>query len=142
MVLGRRVVILDQLRLRRSLAQLLGLPAGRRREEPHLALELDQLLIGVRLHFRLWNCFTRVSPERSSFTSAAAISLRSSCSICSVMRSNVSNTLLSPIEDMVSWMRLCASARFCRAIRMFFLRFASSIRSFSWRSDKIGRAHV
>src|SRR3989454_2986244 len=52
MVLGRRVVILDQLRLRRSLAQLLGLPAGRRREEPHLALELDQLLIGVRLHFQ------------------------------------------------------------------------------------------
>src|SRR5438034_7184832 len=47
---------------------------------------------------RLWNCFTRVSPERSSCTSAAAISLRSSCSICSVMRSNVSNTLLSPIE--------------------------------------------
>src|SRR2546427_5382688 len=52
MVLGRRVVILDQLRLRGSLAQLLGLPAGRRREEPHLALELDQLLIGVRLHFQ------------------------------------------------------------------------------------------
>src|SRR6266487_6985718 len=52
MVLGGRVVILDQLRLRRSLAQLLGLPAGRRREEPHLALELDQLLIGVRLHFQ------------------------------------------------------------------------------------------
>src|SRR2546429_4311410 len=33
-------------------SQLLGLPAGRRREEPHLALELDQLLIGVRLHFQ------------------------------------------------------------------------------------------
>src|SRR2546429_8126733 len=52
MGVGRRVVILAQLRLRRSLAQLLGLPAGRRREEPHLALELDQLLIGVRLHFQ------------------------------------------------------------------------------------------
>jgi hypothetical protein len=34
-------------------------------------------------------------------------------------------------------MRLCASARFWRAIRMFFLRFASSIRSFSWRSDSL-----
>src|SRR5690242_15257676 len=49
---GVGVVVLDQLRLRRSLAQLLGLPAGRRREEPHLPLERDQLLIGVRLHFQ------------------------------------------------------------------------------------------
>src|SRR3989454_8802489 len=48
----RGVVILDQLRLRRSLAQLLRLVGGRGREEPHLALELDQLLIGVRSHFQ------------------------------------------------------------------------------------------
>src|SRR2546422_2131999 len=34
-------------------------------------------------------------------------------------------------------MRLWASARFCRAVRMFFLRFASSIRSFSWRRDSL-----
>src|SRR3989449_674832 len=84
---------------------------------------------------RLWNCFISWSPERSSLTSAAAMSLRSSCSICSAMRSNVSKALLSPIEDIVSWMRLWASARFWRAIRMFFLRLASSILSFSCRRE-------
>ena len=42
------------------------------------------------------------SPDRSSLTSAAAISLRSSCSICSAMRSNVSNALLSESPVIVS----------------------------------------
>src|SRR5690242_2615492 len=49
---GVGVVVLDELGVCRSLPQLLGLPTGCRREEPHLALELDQLLIGVRLHFQ------------------------------------------------------------------------------------------
>src|SRR5439155_8976626 len=34
-------------------------------------------------------------------------------------------------------MRLCASARFWRAIRIFFFRFASSILSFSERSEAL-----
>ena len=51
------------------------------------------------------------------------------------MRSNVSNALLSLIEPIVSWMRFCASARRCRATRMFFLRLASSILSFRARNE-------
>src|SRR2546422_10217395 len=49
---GGGIVILDQLRLRRSLAQLLRLFGRSGREQPHLALELDQLLIGVCPHFQ------------------------------------------------------------------------------------------
>src|SRR6266511_1700012 len=111
-----------------------GEPAGNR---PILRFSSSSCWSASARTSMLWNCFTKESPERSSFTSAAAMSLRSSCSICSAMRSNVSNALLSEIDDIVSWMRLCASARFWRAIRMFFLRFASSIRSLSCRSESL-----
>src|SRR6266496_1054793 len=131
------VVVLDDVRLFRALAERLRLRRRAGGEEAHLALQLEQLLVGVGLHFEALELLHERVAERSSFTSAAASSLRSSCSICSAIRSKVSNALLSEIEDIVSWMRLCASARFWRATRIFFLRFASSILSLSWRSEPL-----
>src|SRR6185295_7026971 len=109
-------------------------PAGRR---PIFCFSAISCSSALAFTSRPWNCFIRLSPESSSFTSAAAMSLRSSCSICSAIRSKVSKALLSEIEDIVSWMRLCASARFWRATRMFFLRFASSILSLRARSEAL-----
>src|SRR5206468_8701799 len=48
-VLG--VVVLDQLRLGRSLPEALRLGRGARGQEPQLALQVEQLLIRVGLHF-------------------------------------------------------------------------------------------
>src|SRR5947209_10200410 len=48
-VLG--VVVLDQLRLGRSLPEALRLGRGARRQEPQLALQVEQLLIRVGFHF-------------------------------------------------------------------------------------------
>jgi hypothetical protein len=50
------------------------------------------------------------------------------------MRSNVSNALVSPRPCIVLAICCCASARFFRAMRMFFLRLASSILLLSRRS--------
>src|SRR6185436_8497754 len=71
----------------------------------------------------------RLSPERSSVSSAAASALRSRSSIFSAIRSKLSSALRSDIDDIVSWMRCCASARRCRAISTVFFRLASSILS-------------
>src|SRR5947208_1655933 len=48
-VLG--VVVLNQLRLGRALSEALRLGRGARRQEPQLALQVEQLLICVGLHF-------------------------------------------------------------------------------------------
>src|SRR5438445_564642 len=48
-VLG--VVVLNQLRLGRALSEALRLGRGARRQEPQLALQVEQLLIRVGLHF-------------------------------------------------------------------------------------------
>src|SRR5213593_2881033 len=134
MVLGRRVVILDQLRLRRSLAQLLGLPAGHRWEEPHLALELDQLLIGVRLHFQALELLY----EGIAREVLVHLGRRDQLALLVL---DLLGHALERLEHALVADRghgfLDALVRFCRAIRMFFLRFASSIRSFSWRSDSL-----
>src|SRR5690606_7038490 len=59
---------------------------------------------------------------------------RSDSSMRSAMRSKVSNAERSERPAMVSWIRFWACARFCLAMRRFFLRLASSILSFSSRS--------
>src|ERR1051325_4933 len=51
-VLGGRVVVFDQLGLRRAFPQLLGFTGRAGGQEPQLALQVEQLLVGVRLHFQ------------------------------------------------------------------------------------------
>jgi hypothetical protein len=83
---------------------------------------------------RFWNCDASVSPEYSSASSPCASASASIWSIFCDMRSKVSNALWSRRPLIVSWMAFCASARFFRAMRTFFLRLASSILSLSRRS--------
>ena len=82
----------------------------------------------------LLNFCCSVSPVSSPPSSADASASASIWSTFWLMRSKVSKALVSDRPRMVSWMAFCASARFCRAMRMFFLRLASSILSFSVRS--------
>ncbi len=77
------------------------------------------------------NFCCRVSPASSPPSSVEASASASIWSTFWAIRSKVSKALVSDSPRIVSWMAFWASARFCRAMRMFFLRLASSILSLS-----------
>jgi len=84
------------------------------------------------------NCFSRVAPLVTSSSSLAASVLASSSSTFLAIRSKVSKALLLPeMLDIVLFILSCASARLDLAMRMFFLREASSILFWSSRSETL-----